>query len=179
MNLEFYGSVELFKMPNNQREKHKKWLHHSVIKWRERRLRRQNISMTKEVTYFSITCFFMITVVSCEHSLPTTDLLFQGQKFSNVFNNQSSDGIHITSNSSTLFDCSSWKECSWTWDKDNFTKSIDQIVFPYKGSNRNFDLPGQHGFYSTNAKFIKDVNRKGANKAGFYGPRKNRSGRCK
>lgn len=135
--------------------------------------------MTKEVAYFSITFFFVMTVVSCEHSLPKKDLLFQGEKFDNVFNNQSSKGIHITSNSSTLLDCNSWKECRWTWDKDNFTKSIDQIVFPYKGGKHTFDLPGQHGFYSTNVKFIKDVkNKKGANKAAFYGPRKNKSGRC-
>ena len=166
-------------MAKHQGEKHKKWLHHSVIKWRERFLRTKKISITKECTYISITFFFMISVVSCEDSFLEKNLLINGQKFDKLLlNNQSSQGIYITSNSSTLLDCNSWKKCSWTWDKDNFTKSIDEIVFPYKGSKRHLDLPGQHGFYSTNTKFIRDVkNRKGANKAGFHGPRRDKSGR--
>ena len=144
-------------------------MHHFVIKWRRHVFSNGYTSRTKQSLYFSFTFFLVMTIANCDHSL-----VKRGGNLDN-FIKRSNHSIYITSNSSTLLDCSTWKDCSWTWDKDNFTKSIDEIDF-----SRKVDFPGQHGFYTTNAKFIRSMkNRMGDSTKTFYGPRKNKSGKSK
>ena len=155
-------------MPNYQRGRHKKWLHHFVIKWKEAFLQTQeDVPLTKMFTLYVLTFFFLMTAVSCEHNLQKKNLSKQGPNVDIILGNQNKKGIQITSNSSTQLDCKDWKSCSWTWDSDNFT-SIDK-------SQRKLDFPGQHGFFSTDYNFLKKFRRRmGATKANFSFP----SGKC-
>ena len=162
-------------MLNYQKERHKKWLHHSVIKWTEAFLCKEEISSTKVLT---LTFFFLVTAVSTNPSLQETNLSKQPQSVDTTLSSQSSKGIQITSNSSTELDCKDWKRCSWFWDKDNFTISLDKITT----SNRiDVDFPGQHGFYSTDSKFLRKVkDRMGAVNSKFSFPnssKKRKSGK--
>ena len=164
-------------MPNYQKERHKKWLHHSVIKWKEAFLCNEEISLTKVFRHLTLTFFFLVTAVSCNPSLQEKNLSKQPQSVDTVLSSQNDKGIQITSNSSTELDCKDWKRCSWFWDKDNFTIPPDKITT----SNRiNVDFPGQHGFYSTDSKFLRKVkDRMGAVKSKFSFPnsKKRKSGK--
>ena len=165
-------------MPNYQRGRHKKWLHHFVIKWKEAflhlTLQQEDVSLTNMFTYFALTFFLLMTAVSCETNLQKKNLSKQGPNADIMLSNQNEKGIQITSNSSTQLDCKDWKTCSWTWDRDNFTTSNEKIV---TSNRRSFDFPGQHGFYSTDYNFLKKVRRRmGATKENFSFPEKKKSG---
>ena len=163
-------------MPNYQRGRHKKWLHHFVIKWKEAFLQTQeDVPLTKMFTLYVLTFFFLMTAVSCEHNLQKKNLSNKGPNTDITLGNQNKKGIQITSNSSTQLDCKDWKTCSWTWDSDNFTTSIDKVI---PSNRRKFNFPGQHGFFSTDKIFLKKVRRRmGATKANFSFPEKKKSGK--
>ena len=129
-------------MSNYRAERHNKWLYHSVIKWKGAFL-----ILIKMITYLTLTLLVFVTSVTCKPSLHENNLSKRSQSVSTLFSNQDTKGIQILSNSSTELDCKDWKEnCSWFWDKDNFT------------SSRIKDLPGQHGFFSTDSKYLRKVN---------------------
>ena len=147
-------------MPNYQKARHKKWLHHSVIKWKEAFLCEKEISTTNVFRHLTLTVLLLVAAVSCNPSLQEKNLSKQSQSINSLLSSPNSKGIQITSNSSTELDCKDWKRCSWFWDKDNFTKYT-------------VDFPGQHGFYTTDYKSLRKVkDRLGAVKSKFSFPRK-------
>lgn len=162
-------------MPNYIRGRHKKWLHHFVIKWKEAFLQTQeDVSLTKVFTFYVLTFFILMAVVSCENNLQKKNFSSQGPNVDKISGSQNKKGIQITSNTTTKLDCKDWKSCSWTWDSDNFTNSIENIV---ASNRRKIDFPGQHGFFSTDYTFLKKVRRRmGATKANFSFPEKKKSG---